>query len=200
MTGKTHVAIGLVAGLSMSLGQSIENQLVIISASVIGSLAPDLDHPKAKLNQKLLLFRKEAYRTLFYISIALGFLYLYFISKNIILGLLAIMTFFLGISSHRGFTHSIVGFLVVSTIVKLIAEKYNLPSIYSGFALGYILHIFTDFLTIKGVKLFYPIKKNISSPIIIRTNGIIEQLIFILLCIYSVFLLSTFLPFGPANF
>lgn len=193
MTGKTHVAIGVVAGLTLSVGQSLENQLIIVFTSVLGSLAPDLDHPKAKLNQKLLFLKNEFFRTLFYLSIALGFIYLYFITKNNIFVLLGIMTFFIGISSHRGFTHSIVGFLVFSSIVRLIAERYNLLSIYNGFVIGYISHLIADFFTIKGIKLFYPIKRNISSPILIRTNGVIESLIFTILSSYSVFLLFKYI-------
>lgn len=193
MTGKTHVAIGVVAGLTMSIGQSLESQLIIVFTSVLGSLAPDLDHPKAKLNQKLLFLKNELFRTLFYLAIALGFIYLYFVTKNNIFGLLGIMTFFVGISSHRGFTHSIVGFFVFSSIVRLIAEKYNLPPIYNGFIIGYILHLVADFFTIKGIKLFYPVKTNISSPILIRTNGVIESLIFTILSSYSVFLLFKYI-------
>lgn len=193
MTGKTHVAIGVVAGLTMSIGQSLENQLITVLASVLGSLAPDLDHPKAKLNQKILFLKNEFYRTLFYLSIAFGFVYLYFLTENNIFGLLGIMAFFISISNHRGFTHSIVGFLVISSIVGLIAEKYRLPYIYTGFVIGYILHLLADFLTIKGIKLFYPIKTNISSPIIIRTNGVFEKLIFTSLSLYSVFLLFKYI-------
>lgn len=193
MTGKTHVAIGVVAGLTLSVGQPLGNQLIIVLTSVLGSLAPDLDHPKAKLNQKLLFLKNELFRTLFYLAIALGFIYLYFVTKNNIFGLLAIMTFFLGISSHRGFTHSIVGFLVFSSIVSLIAERYNLPPIYKGFTIGYASHLMADFFTIKGIKLFYPIKANISSPILIRTNGVIESLIFTILSSYSIFLLFKYI-------
>lgn len=193
MTGKTHVAIGVVAGLTMSVGQSLENQLVIVLASILGSLTPDLDHPKAKLNQKLLFLRNEFYRTLFYTAIALGFVYLYLSYRNNIFGLLAIMTFFIGISNHRGFAHSIVGFLVISSIMRLIAGRYNLPSMYTGFVIGYISHLLADFFTIKGIKLFYPIKTNISSPILIKTNGVIENIIFSFLSLYSVYLLSKYI-------
>lgn len=78
MTGKTHMAIGIVAGLTASADQPLENQLVLVMASVLGSLLPDLDHPKAKLNQKLLIFKNKFYRVLFYLSFAAGFTYLFF--------------------------------------------------------------------------------------------------------------------------
>ena len=57
MTGKTHMAIGVAAGLTVSVQQPLQNQIMIVLASVLGSLIPDLDHPKSKLNQKLLLLK-----------------------------------------------------------------------------------------------------------------------------------------------
>ena len=193
MTGKTHVAIGIVAGLTISAEQSLKNQLILVLASVLGSLVPDLDHPKAKLNQKLLFIKNKFYKTLFYLSLAAGFIYFYFQAENIVFGLLGLMTFFIGISSHRSFTHSIVGLLVVSSIVKLFAVKYKLPSIYSGFVIGYALHLIADLFTIKGIKLFYPLKTNISSPIVINTNNSLEDIIFILLSLYSLFLVFNYI-------
>lgn len=193
MTGKTHMAIGIVAALTISVGQPIENQLVLVAASVTGSLIPDLDHPKAKLNQKLLIIRNEIYRVLFYLSLATGFIYLYFLTENNIFGLLGIVTLFIGLSSHRGFTHSIIGFLAVSYMVKLATVKYNLSLVYSGFIIGYVLHLLADFFTIKGVRLFFPLKTNISSPIIIKPNSEFENILFVLLTIYSIFLLYNFI-------
>ncbi|MDR7855647.1 metal-dependent hydrolase [Tissierella sp.] len=193
MTGKTHMAIGIVAALTVSVGQPIENQLVLVAASVIGSLIPDLDHPKAKLNQKLLFIKNEIYRVLFYLSLAIGFIYLYFLTENNIFGLLGIVTLFIGLSSHRGFTHSIIGFLTVSYMVKLMTAKYNLSLVYSGFIIGYVLHLLADFFTIKGVRLFFPLKTNISSPIIIKPNSEFEDILFVLLTIYSIFLLYNFI-------
>ena len=78
MTGKTHVAIGIATALTISLKQPVESQLVLVISSAIGSLVPDLDHPKGKLNQKLLLIKNNLYRALFYLSLGGIFMYLYF--------------------------------------------------------------------------------------------------------------------------
>ena len=171
MTGKTHVAIGMVAALTVASEQTLENQLLVVLASVVGSLLPDIDHSKAKLNQKLLFIKNRSYRTLFYLSIAAIFGYFYFQSQNKVLGLLALFFFFIAVSSHRSFSHSIVGFLIVSSIVKLITDKYKLAAIYSGFVIGYVLHLMTDFFTAKGIELFYPLKIKVSSPLIINTKS-----------------------------
>ncbi|NLK44117.1 MAG: metal-dependent hydrolase [Tissierellia bacterium] len=195
MTGKTHMAIGIVAGLTASADQPLENQLVLVMASVLGSLLPDLDHPKAKLNQKLLIFKNKFYRVLFYLSFAAGFTYLFFLTDNKIFGLLGLLSFFIGISSHRSFTHSIIGFFVISYTVNLITTKYMLPSVYSGFVIGYVLHIIADFFTMKGIQLFYPLKISVSSPIIINTKSSLEDIIFTFLSLYTVFLLYKYLKF-----
>ncbi|HEY8362574.1 MAG TPA: metal-dependent hydrolase [Tissierellaceae bacterium] len=189
MTGKTHMAIGVAAGLTVSIQQPLQNQIMIVLASVLGSLIPDLDHPKSKLNQKLLFFKNKFYRVLFYLALAGGLMYLYFLTKYNVFGLLGITSFLIGISSHRSFTHSIIGFLVISYIIKLITTKYNLPYAYLGFIIGYVLHLAADFFTIKGIQLFYPLKLNVASPIIINTKSRFEDVIFTLLSVYIMFLI-----------
>ena len=193
MTGKTHVAIGIAAGLTISFGQRVENQLILVLASALGSLIPDLDHPKAKLNQKLLLINNNFYRSLFYLSLGSIFMYLYFANKIESFLLLGIVSFLVAISNHRSFTHSIIGFLASASIVGMGTLKYGLSSAYSGFVIGYILHLVADFFTPKGIKLFYPLKTNIAFPITVRTSSKTEKIIFVFLGIYSVCLLIGYL-------
>jgi len=193
MTGKTHIAIGITAGLILSSGQPVENQLILILSSALGSLVPDLDHPKSKLNQKLLFINNKFYSALFYLSLTAGSIYLYFSTGNYVFSILGVITLLIGISIHRSFTHSIVGILLFSWIMKIVTLKYNLPSLYSGFVLGYVLHLVADFFTVKGIKLFFPLNLSISSPIIIKTSSVSENIIFTLLSLYSMFLLKNFI-------
>ena len=193
MTGKTHLAIGVAAGLTMAYGKPIEQQLIIITASSLGSLLPDLDHPKSKLNQKLLFLKNELYRIVFFITLAGGFLYLYLNSNNDIFALFSLIFLFIGVSTHRGFTHSIFGFLIFVYIIKKISSQYNIPYLYESISLAYLLHLVADFLTPKGIKLFYPLDVNIASPIVINPNSGIDSLIFTLASIYSLFLLFKFI-------
>ncbi|TCU79155.1 inner membrane protein [Tissierella praeacuta] len=189
MTGKTHIAIGITAALAVSSNQPVENRLILVLVSAISSLIPDLDHPKGKLNQKILLINNNFYRILFYLSLGFISIYLYYLMEIKAFLYLGIISFLIGISSHRGFTHSIIGFLISLTIIKLCIGNFGVEYIYTGFTIGYVLHILADLFTIKGVKLFYPLKNNISFPIKIRTNSKIENIIFILLGIVSIFLL-----------
>lgn len=193
MTGKTHIAIGMATGLTIAFNQPLENQLIIVLASVMGSLFPDLDHPKGKLNQKILLFNNDFYKSFFYLSLGGVFLCLYFKISNNLIAALGVMSIFLSISSHRGFTHSIVGFLVSTYIIEIISINYNNPAIYSGFITGYILHLIADFFTPKGIKLFYPLKTNVCFPFTIKTNGKFEKGIFLFLSIYCLCLLFRYI-------
>lgn len=193
MTGKTHIAIGIAAGLTISSNLPIENQLILIGASMVGSLLPDLDHPKAKLNQKLLFFNNKLYKTIFYLLLSSISTSLYFTMNQKVFGLIGIATFFIALSSHRGFTHSIIGFLIFASIIKIGTLKYGLSSVYSGFTIGYILHLIADFFTPQGIKLFYPLRTNVSAPITIKTSSIKEKSFFTILSIYSVLLLLKFI-------
>lgn len=193
MTGKTHIAIGVAAGLTMAYGKPVNEQLIIITASSLGSLIPDLDHPKSKLNQKLLFLKNELYRIIFFVTIASIFLYLYMDKQNTIFALLSFISLFIGISTHRGFTHSIMGFLIFIYIIKNITTQYGLDSLYKSISLGYLLHLVADFLTPKGIKLFYPLNVSIASPIVINPNSGIDSVIFTLASIYSIVLLFKFI-------
>lgn len=189
MTGKTHVAIGIAAALTITQGQPLENQIIMVATSALGSLFPDLDHPKSKINQKILFFNNKFFKTLFYLGIAGLFIYAYISTEIKALIFLGIAAGLVGISLHRGFTHSLLGLFAYSFLVKFIATEYNIEYIYKGFVLGFILHLLADYFTAQGIKLFYPIKKNISAPIVIKTNNSAEKLIFIVLSLYSLILL-----------
>lgn len=189
MTGKTHIAIGIAATLTLSMDQPVKNQILLIGAAALGSLIPDLDHPKAKLNQKLLLFKNSFFKTMFYLFFSGLFLYIYYIKDLRHFLFLGIGSLFISVSTHRGFTHSIIGFLSFSFLTKLITSEYNLDFLANGFIIGYLLHLLADFLTYKGIKLFYPLDINVSSPIVIKVNSSFEKLIFIVLSFYSFTLL-----------
>lgn len=80
---------------------------------------------------------------------------------------------------HRGPTHSLL-FLVIITLV----------SPYLG--IGVLTHMVLDLFNPKGIELFYPCKKNIKVPLIskfIKTNGVVENVLFVGMIIAAVLLL-----------
>lgn len=90
------------------------------------------------------------------------------------------------IFGHRTFTHSLLFMLIFLIAFKVI----GVPGIYTGtMILGIASHIFLDFMTTTGVSIFYPIKERFSSPVSVKTGGIIDNflMLFFLCCAYLIF-------------
>lgn len=94
---------------------------------------------------------------------------------------------------HRGFTHSLLSLFLASLLALLLVQLLPYPTtIYTvvGFLFGYASHIILDCLNPAGVPLFYPIKKDKISIGKIRTGGVVEFVIFLLLIIVFVFVIN----------
>ena len=74
-------------------------------------------------------------------------------------------------SKHRGFFHSLTFTLILSAVLLFIS-----PFTALAFFTGYSMHILADSFTIEGIEPFWPLKQKISG--VIRTNGIIEKILF----------------------
>ena len=62
---------------------------------------------------------------------------------------------------HRTITHSLIAFVVAISIVRLLQIMFVwMESITTVFALGFLSHLVFDMMTVAGVPLFYPWKKN----------------------------------------
>jgi inner membrane protein len=76
-------------------------------------------------------------------------------------------------SSHRGFTHSIIGMALMCFAVGIIFDtKY-----FFAFSIGYICHIVADLFNKKGCQLFYPDKKRFCLRIC-KSDGIVNDALF----------------------
>lgn len=123
-----------------------------------------------------------------------------------------------GIFGHRGFTHSILAFLIVlipfyflghahfHSVTPDFILKYQdimdstsgwisaLFSFLYGIAMGYGFHILEDMCSVSGVPLLYPINKKIAIPIY-RTGGIREKIIFATSIFYLIYLAKDMMLF-----
>lgn len=92
-------------------------------------------------------------------------------------------------TKHRGIIHSFTFLFVVSMLLFVFFNKILIP-----FVLGYSSHLIVDCFTINGLRLFYPFKLKVRGKL--RTNGLIEQIIFLFFSIIDFILilnhLSTF--------
>lgn len=180
MKWSTHMAIGTAIGILITrkfLPIDISNNLQLIGAAGICSLIPDLDHPKSKINQRLLLFKNKSFKTFIYLAVGIGLMYLGFKYGNRSVKLTGMGCSLIGISHHRGFTHSLLGVVLFIGILYSGVYKTGHTSIFLGGMIGYLSHLTADFFTSSGIELFYPYYKNYKAPITLTTGGRIERII-----------------------
>ena len=148
----THLlfAFLVISGLSsyFHFHPSAESVVVIL----LGSLAPDLDHPSSYINRR-------SWR-LFSLS---------------------------ALTDHRGWTHSLLGGVVLTFVFFLIARSSTYASFYFIFFLGYVSHLFLDSLNPSGVAWFWPRKKRYGIGIV-KTGSMGESVIQVVLFCFVLFL------------
>ena len=88
------------------------------------------------------------------------------------------------ITKHRGFLHS----LIFAILSSLVIGSLNLWAGF-GFFVGYISHLFLDCWTKSGIRLFWPFKWKIKG--FIKSGGIIEDVVFVLLLLENVLLIGS---------
>lgn len=83
------------------------------------------------------------------------------------------------IFTHRGFTHSILCLLILSTLSSPLAfAGVYTKALWMGIILGYGSHLILDMLNPTGIALLYPLDNMISFAKI-KTSGLIEKLLFL---------------------
>ncbi len=184
MTGKTHMIIGIAASLYILPKLGYNPGIAALSAAALGGLIPDMDHPKSKINQRILPIKNKLGKMLIYSGI--GSLLIYyndFKSNHITLaGIILIM---IGMSHHRGFTHSIVGVSIISVITFHMLNPIVPISIIISFCVGVTSHVLADYMTKEGVELFYPLtKRNYRFLLHTSTDSIVEKGILFFLIVF----------------
>ncbi|MCR4285112.1 MAG: metal-dependent hydrolase [archaeon] len=86
--------------------------------------------------------------------------------------------------NHRGMVHSIF----FASLLSLIVGSFNLWAGF-GFFVGYVSHLFIDGLTKSGVAFLWPLTKK-KFGFGIKTGGIFEEVIFVLLLLGNIFLVG----------
>jgi len=180
MKGKTHAGVGASVFVFICSILPGKFELINLVFAIMGSILPDIDHPKSFINKYLLPFRNQATKvTLF---CALGILMLYidsFYKSTAIFKVLGISLILIGLSTHRmGFTHSILGLAVFTIILAFIAKAYNLLFLELYFSGGFLVHLICDMFTKRGVPLFYPFSnKKYWLPLSYTTGSYVGNLI-----------------------
>jgi inner membrane protein len=186
MNGKTHAGIGLAAYVALSDRFPGGFNYLGLGIVLIASLLPDIDHPKSIINRYILPFKNKYTKVTLYLCsgiIVLYFDYLY--TNQPAYKALGAALIAVGLSSHReGLTHSLLGMIIFTFIVRYIGDKYNIKHITTDFIIGYSTHLLGDMLTNRGVPLFYPFKnKKVKLPLTYRVGSKIGNLIELILVV-----------------
>ncbi|MBF8983962.1 metal-dependent hydrolase [Lutibacter sp. B2] len=189
MTGKTHMLFGSVASLYLLPKLGYEPDISTTVAALLGSLIPDMDHPRAKINQKILPIKNKQGKILFYSGISLFLLFRYGLNNQSAIST-AILLIIIAFSKHRSFTHSLLGIFAISFTSLFALEHITSYETICSLIIGLISHLIGDFLTISGIPLFYPFfKKRYNFVFIMSSSKLAEPIICVFL-IFSIFYLT----------
>ncbi|SDJ68411.1 metal-dependent hydrolase [Salimicrobium halophilum] len=164
--------------------------IVFFMFVLFGALVPDIDTPRSRLGQKFW----RILITLF--TIALG-VYLFAPAlfdtyreplKTFVMLLLPIL---LMIRGHRKMTHSLFFLLFLVGYSYFVQWLIGLPWYYfGGLVTGAASHLFADFITKRGIPLFYPFsKKHWSFFVTFKTGSMVEKIVTFVLIIMNVWYL-----------
>jgi inner membrane protein len=125
MMGKTHLIAGLAAGVASIVVNDMPYPAIVLAGVAVGSLAPDIDHPKSIISRKL-----RPVRWLASLFKHRGFFHSFIGWFAVVLA----MT------------------VLVSPVTSINSDISVMVGIFIGaFAYGYILHIAMDAMTTQGV-------------------------------------------------
>lgn len=159
MTGKTHLALGLVSGAVTAAAidpvQSLNEATVVILVSGIAALLPDLDDNDSTVNKVLFPFLPEGFRSPALAALG-GLAVLFWIVRDwplwtLLAGIYALCVAF---ADHRGVSHSLLAYIYVVWGAYLAS-----PMIAPAVAVGYGSHLLADAVTVGGIPLFWPWSK-----------------------------------------
>lgn len=176
MTGKSHLAFGLITGAAAGIGDFIFMDTAIadamqqtlhiqaedpspvtvvlcMAACAFGALLPDIDNPTSRVGRRIKPVS-------------------YLINK---------------VFGHRGFTHAPFCLLLLLLASSFLLHLPYYFYISSGFAIGYLGHIYLDMFTTGGVPLLFPFSKKRYRLMKNKSGGKAEGLAFILACAFCVF-------------
>lgn len=178
MTGRTHLAVGAAAAMLVAGPAAGLVELAIAAGGgAVGAVLPDLDvrdtaHPwrerLARVGAAALLIcaimldaahggaLMRAATTRHLGAVALGVV------------ALAGLTVAARLSSHRGFSHSLVALTGLTAATWLVC-----PPLAPSVALGLATHLALDALTYRGLRLFWPLRSTLSARLC-KTGGVID--------------------------
>ena len=163
MLGKAHLSIGMAAAFTAVMPESMPAALPVIAGAAAGSLICDIDcnSPSEKSDASkcrksavfivaAALIADKAYGGAMWQSAADRGAYIWCAG---VAGLVLTLAF-ASVSSHRGFSHSLLALGLQAAFLHMIFPQTVLP-----FTVAFITHIVLDMTNKKNVRLLYPAKR-----------------------------------------
>ncbi|KGX87229.1 hypothetical protein N784_16485 [Pontibacillus litoralis JSM 072002] len=196
MLATSHQVMGFTWGMGTialynhyaSVPEDFFAPVLFFGAVLFGALIPDIDTPKSKLGGP---FAKWGFTL---VLVLLGMeLVTPGISQSIQFLLLILSPLLFVYTGHRKFTHSISFLALMGAYSVLIHTYFSIPSFYLiGFMVGVVSHLFGDFLTKRGIPIFYPFhRRYVKFLFTFRTGSAIETGITVGLILFNVILITT---------
>lgn len=185
MEKKTHVMCANLVSICMMKPNSICDLLITCGCATLGGLVPDVDL-KDSTSDKLFDRLMISLITIVVMSFFIRYFFdidLYCKIKEcseifnylISICLFIVMAYLGSKSSHRSFTHSILGLFVYSGILSYGFDD----NVIVPYVVSHSSHIVLDLFNKKGVALFYPSKYRLCFGIF-ESNGKVNRFLFIL--------------------
>ncbi|PKR76964.1 metal-dependent hydrolase [Halalkalibacillus sediminis] len=206
MMASGHQAMGLTWGIaaitfSHLLPLSIDGWtewIFFLGIVLLGALLPDMDSPTSKIGRWL-------YSSIGILFLAFVIIYWQkpdwiwnFVEAELTFVLLLAVPIFLVASTHRTWTHSLAFIGILIIYLGLMEAWVTVPFyLQVGLILGVASHIFGDFITKRGVPLFYPIlRKSFRFLVTFRTGSPTEKRIVLLLMLLNIWLIASTFNLG----
>ncbi len=182
MLGKTHMAVGIAAGIAIFQPDSVMTAAVCTAGTALGALIPDIDVGHSKSRNKvesiiglviLITVTLATIEAAFHIGI-----YRQLMSNSSMVRILSGFAVFLiicgyGLSTpHRSFMHSFMAGAILTVCVYII-----FPMVAGYFAVGFCSHLVIDLLNHRGEQLLFPCKKRFCLDIA-SSHGLINEVLF----------------------
>lgn len=163
MLAKAHVTVGMAAAFTLMRPETVAEALPVITGGALGCLICDLDcevkAEKTESSHWRVVMAAVAVAALIednlldagmWKSLGNNGLYLWFLG----LVLFALTGAFASVSSHRGFSHSLLAMVLFTGSLWLVFPAAALP-----FAIAFASHIVLDLMNKKSLRLLYPMEK-----------------------------------------
>jgi len=165
MLAKAHVTVGMAAAFTIMKPETIAEALPVIAGGALGCLICDLDCEVTKektesshwrivmgLITAAALIEDHLLNAGMWSSLGSNGPYLWFAG----LVIFVLTSGFASVSSHRGFSHSLLALALFAGSLWLIFPTMAIP-----FVITFVSHLILDMLNKRSVRLFYPAEKGV---------------------------------------